>query len=205
MPRQILLVDAVASTRIVLKVKLAAAFYAVDQATSAGAALAQVRRRPPSAILIGGLADATPAALCRQLRALAVTAHCPIIVMARDSSAAARLAALEAGASTILDLPCCDALLLARMRALLRGHETEMELRMRDGTHRALGLSEPPACFDRPGRIGLVVEARRGLTGPLRALRGLLPHRIEPMSPRQLLHPAPARPAAAPRPGRMCW
>ncbi|WP_323765439.1 diguanylate cyclase [Marinovum sp.] len=189
MARQILLVDAVATNRIVLKVKLAAAFYEVEQTISAAEALEQVRRKTPSAILIGGLGDASPVELCRQLRAIAATAHCPIVVMAAESDASARIAALEAGASSILDLPCCDALLLARLRALLRGHETEMELRMREGTHRALGLSEAPASFDRPARIGILAEERRGLAGRLRELRRMLPHRFEMMSPREVFHP----------------
>lgn len=168
MARQILLVDAVATNRIVLKVKLAAAFYEVEQAISAAEALDQVRRKTPSVILIGGLRDASPVALCQTLRATAATAHCPIV-------------------------------LLARLRALLRGHETEMELRMREGTHRALGLSEPAAGFDRPARIGLIADERRGLTGRLRALRQLLPHRFEMVSPREMFHPAnapPDRPAS---------
>ena len=200
MARQILLVDAVATNRIVLKVKLAAAFYEVEQAVSAAEALEQVRRKTPSVILIGGLGDASPVDLCRRLRSLAATAHCPIVLMASENSADARIAALEAGASSILDQPCCDALLLARLRALLRGHETEMELRMRDGTHRALGLSEPAARFDLPARIGIIAEERRGLAGRLRDLRGLLPHRLDLMSPREVFHPLnrpPGGPAGA--------
>ncbi|MEQ8339687.1 MAG: diguanylate cyclase [Marinovum algicola] len=200
MARQILLVDAVATNRIVLKVKLAAAFYEVEQAVSAAEALEQVRRKTPSVILIGGLGDASPVDLCRRLRSLAATAHCPIVLMASENSADARIAALEAGASSILDQPCCDTLLLARLRALLRGHETEMELRMRDGTHRALGLSEPAARFDLPARIGIIAEERRGLAGRLRDLRGLLPHRLDLMSPREVFHPLnrpPGGPAGA--------
>ena len=71
---------------------------------------------------------------------------------------------------------------------------------MRDGTHRALGLSEPAARFDLPARIGIIAEERRGLAGRLRDLRGLLPHRLDLMSPREVFHPLnrpPGGPAGA--------
>ncbi|WP_417523205.1 diguanylate cyclase [Marinovum sp.] len=198
MARQILLVDAVATNRIVLKVKLAAAYYEVEQAVSAEEALAQVRRKTPAVILIGGLNDAAPAELCRQLREIPATAHCVIVVMLSEDGTEARLAALEAGATSILDQPCCDALLLARLRALLRGHETELELRMREGTHRALGLSEPAARFDLPARVGVIAEDRRALTSRLPELRALLPHPLDLLAPREVFHPRSAPGTRAP-------
>lgn len=183
MARQILIVDAVATNRIVLKVKLAAAFYDVAQAVGAEEALAQTRADPPALVIIGGLDDRSPVELCAQLRARPATAHCPVILLTAGTDAGFRLAALKAGASTVLDQPCCDALLLAQLRSLLRNQETETELRMREGTHRALGLSEPRVAFDAPGRVGVIAEDRRGMAGRVAALKSAMPHLLELMAP----------------------
>lgn len=189
MARQILIVDAVATNRIVLKVKLTAAFYEVTQATNAAEALDHVRGTGPSLIMIGGIRDMSPVALCTKLRETEATQNCSIVMLATESCAEARLAVLNAGANSILEQPCCDALLLARLRALLRTHETEAEVQTREGTHRALGLSEPSAPFEVPGRIGVIAENRRSLTGRMSDLRAATPHRIALMSPRDVFYP----------------
>lgn len=191
MSRQILIVDAVATNRIVLKVKLAAAFYDVAQAVTATEALEMVRRAPPAVIVLGGLRDMPAVELCSRLRALPATAYCPIVVLTSTAGSDLRLAALEAGASCLLEQPYCDALLLARIRSLLRGQETETELRMREGTHRALGLAEPKPTFDIPGRIGVIAADRRGMAGRVAALKSAMSHQIEMMAPRDVLRGDP--------------
>lgn len=187
MTRQILIVDAAATNRIVLKVKLTAAFYDVTQAVSAAEALDQVRHSPPALVILGGLRDMSAADFCSRLRATPATAHCPIVVLTSAQGADLRLAAMEAGASCLLEQPYCDAMLLARLRALLRGQDAETELRMRDGTHRALGLAEPQPAFEAPGRIGVIAEVRAGIVGRIAALKSAMPHRVELMVPRDVL------------------
>ncbi|TNF23248.1 MAG: diguanylate cyclase [Rhodobacteraceae bacterium] len=187
MSRQILIVDAVATNRIVLKVKLAAAFYDVAQAVTAREALDMVRRNPPALIVLGGLHDIPAVEFCARLRRLPATAYCPIVVLTSPTGADLRLAALEAGASCLLEQPYCDALLLARIRSLMRGQDTETELRMREGTHRALGLAEPKPAFEVPGRIGVIAEDRRAIAGRVAALKAAMPHRVDLMAPRDVL------------------
>ncbi|MCJ7871905.1 hypothetical protein [Phaeobacter sp. J2-8] len=156
----------VATNRIVLKVKLAAAFYQVSQAVTGAEALERVRRSPPSLIILGGSNDMPAAQLCREFRKLSATENCPIIVQTIETGAEFRLEILAAGASAILEQPCCDALLLARLRSLSRAQETATELRMRESTHRALGLAEIQSSFDAPAKIGVMAVNRRGVAWP---------------------------------------
>ena len=198
MARQILIIDAAATNRIVLKVKLTAAFYDVVQAVTAQEALEVVRKTPPSLILVGGLDEIDVVEMCTRLRGIPAASFCPIMVLAAQPGPHLRLAALQAGASSILDQPCCDALLLAQLRSLLRQHETETELRMRESTHRALGLNEPQAGFPVPGRIGLIAGDRRSFAGRMATLTDVTGHRFDLLRPRDLFDRAPDSPTAKP-------
>lgn len=154
MPGRILIIDSVATNRIVLKVKLSSAFYQVEQAATAQDALAQITRTAPDLILLGNdLPDMTGLSLCQRLKTREVTGQIPVIMVAPDNSRGTRLACLDAGADDVICKPPEDAVLLARIRSLMRGHDTIEELRLRDTTARMLGFAEVAPGFEHPASV----------------------------------------------------
>ncbi|MGC9418266.1 MAG: diguanylate cyclase [Rhodovulum sp.] len=166
MSRRILIVDDVATNRIVMKVRLSEAHYEVLQASDGAAAISAARRDRPDLILLDmTLPDMDGADLCRRLKAHPETATIPVIVVTAARAADAKMRALEAGADEFLSKPLDEMILLARVRNLLRARETAEELSLRNGTHRALGFAEAAAAFAHPGHIALITaDARTGRT-----------------------------------------
>jgi two-component system cell cycle response regulator len=181
---RILIVDGLPTNRILLKVKLAAVCYDVLQADDPDSALRLIAHTPPDLVLANvALPGPGGIGLCRTLRSSPLTRHIPVILLAPDGApdrtADTRLAALEAGADDILSRPLDDAVLLARVRNLLRARDTGEELRLREGTNAALGFSEPPAGFEPAARIALVApDARTGHRWKS-ALAALTPHLLQ--------------------------
>ncbi|MCO8144227.1 diguanylate cyclase [Rhodovulum tesquicola] len=180
MSRRILIVDDVATNRIVMKVRLSEAHYDVLQARDGASALSAARRDRPDLILMDmALPDMEATELCRTLKAHPETASIPLIVVTAARSAEVKMRALEAGADEFLSKPLDEMILLARVRNLLRARETAEELALRNGTHRALGFAEAPEIFAPPGRVALIAaDPRSGLTW--RA--GLAPLLSEPLA-----------------------
>lgn len=157
MPGRILIVDDVATNRIVMKVKLTEACYDVLQADGGRRALQLARAERPDLILLDiMMPDIDGIEVCKRLRGDPETAEIPIIMVTSSRDSGDRLRALKAGADDFLSKPLDDLILLARVRSLLRARETAQELALRDGTRRALGFAEPAPEFARPGRIALV-------------------------------------------------
>ncbi len=97
--------------------------FAGGECDSAAAALRRVRRERFDAVLIdGGLPDRAIAELCRDLRRAEIGG--PLIVLAAPDADPDE-AALEAGATDWLVKPVRVGVLLARLRAGLRGTENE--------------------------------------------------------------------------------
>lgn len=164
MTGRILVVDDVATNRIVMKVKLAAAFYAVLQADCGTAALAAARTEGPDLILLDVvMPDMSGLEVCRQLKADPATADIPVILITALADRASKMAGLEAGADDFLTKPVDEVTLLARVRSLLRAQETARELKQRSET--APGFAEAAAGFaarEKPGRIALVASGPKG-------------------------------------------
>lgn len=164
MTGRILVVDDVATNRIVMKVKLAAACYAVDQADCGTAALAAARDSLPDLILLDVvMPDMSGLDVCRRLKADPETADIPVILITAHSDRDAKMSGLEAGADDFLTKPVDEVTLLARVRSLLRARDTARELRQRGEP--VLGLAEAAAAYTpkaRPGRIALVAGGAKG-------------------------------------------
>ena len=166
MSGRILVIDDVTTDRIVLKVRLTAARYAVDQAQSGEAGMRAARKATPGLILVAGTLGAAAAAagvpalgaaeLCAKMRAHPVIASVPIVAIGAARAAAARLALFRAGADEVLGRPLDEPLLMARIRSLLRARSETAELRLRGVTGRAFGLAEEAPAFEAPGRVALV-------------------------------------------------
>ncbi|MBW4708465.1 diguanylate cyclase [Roseobacter sp. YSTF-M11] len=157
MQGKILIVDAISTNRIVLKVKLASAFYEVVQAATADEACVAALRHDPDLIISAmALPDCDAAELCRRLHRSPQTRAIPIMVVGCRPNADSRLKALEAGVQDVMLKPIDDTLLLARVRSLIRAHNSAAEWQMRDDTSRALGFAEDVTDFGPPGRAVLV-------------------------------------------------
>lgn len=176
MAGKILIVDGVATNRIVLKVKLSGARYETIQAASGAEALALLPRERPDLILLDAqLPDADGIELCRALKSSSDTAATPLILISAIADPQTRLAALRAGADEFLVKPFDELVLLARLRSLLRSRETDEELRLRESTCRELGFAEPVPAFAAPARIALISAERNASLGWKNALMRFLP------------------------------
>jgi len=148
MARRILIVDDIPSNRIVLKVKLASACYETVQAGDGASALQIAREMPPDLILLDVMLPDMPGTeVCRRLKADPQTADIPVVMVTALREDEARREALRAGADDFLSKPLYESILLARIRSLLRARDTARELRLREGTSRALGLAEAATPF----------------------------------------------------------
>ncbi|WP_298857725.1 diguanylate cyclase [uncultured Sulfitobacter sp.] len=171
MQGKILIVDGISTNRIVLKVKLSAAFYHVVQAGSLAQALELVEDQKPDMILTAmNLPDGTAAELCAHLRENSKTAALPVLAIASSANLQGRLDTLHAGAFDVMNKPVNETLLLGRVRNMIRAQRTFAQWQMRDDTRCALGLSEAPSEFQRPATVSLIGTELGMLRGWVREL-----------------------------------
>lgn len=165
MSGKILIVDELATNRIVLKVKLSAAFYDVFQARTGAEALKMVARHKPDLILASTeLSDFDSSAFVRAMRSCDASDSVPVILILSNDTPEARIEALKAGASEVLSKPVEETLLLARLRSLLRQRHMNHDLKMHSGTANALGFAEAQQGFARAGRIAVVSRQKTDAT-----------------------------------------
>jgi two-component system cell cycle response regulator len=199
MPGRILIADDQMPGRILLKARLAPTCRAVIAAERRADVPALARAEQPDVVVIdlGDPAEAAMGAIAA-LRADPATAETGIVALLPPRTAPGlRLAALEAGADEVLARPPEPALLLARIRSLLRTRDPAADLGLRDEARAVLGLAEAPAGFEGPGRVALVA-ARAEATVPLRAaLARHLRDRIELLRPEAVVGPEAGPPADA--------
>lgn len=176
MSGKILIVDDVATNRIVLKVKLANAKYDVIQAASGTEALEVTHAHLPDLILLDlQLPDVSGIELIATLRADPATALIPIVVISAFQDAQSRLDALRAGAEDFMVKPLDELVLLARLRSLLRARETDEELRLRETTTRDLGLEDLHDEQHSTPRIAMIAAQPEDAIGWKTALAKYLP------------------------------
>lgn len=172
MQGRILIIDGISTNRIVLKVKLTAALYQVVQASSLREATAIIDADPPDIVLSAvTLPDGSAAQLCKQLRACQATSTLPVLAIANNSDPETRMNTLRAGAFDVMEKPVNEALLLGRVRNMIRAHHKFAEWQIRDDTSCALGLAEAPAEFVRPGAISIIGTDAAPLQGWVRRLQ----------------------------------
>lgn len=185
MTDRILIVDDVATNRIVLKVRLEAASYAVLQASTVEAALASVAANAPGLVLVSDRIGDDHGAedLCRRLAADPQTKDMPVIVIGHEAGHADRLGLLAAGAADHLVRPLDDATLLARVRSLLRQRPMDLAPRL-DGFAFAEAPSPRP---EPPGLIAIVAPGRETALRWKSALAHRIRDRIICLTPDHLL------------------
>ena len=174
MPGKILIVDDTATNRIVLKVKLAASFYQTIQARTGAEAMACLDVGAVDLVVLGpSLPDMSVETLIRTIRARCDGVDLPLLLVAAAHDRDIRIAAFEAGLDDCLERPVPDALLLARVRSLLRIRDESAGLSLPVEGAGLGGMAEPAASYLPPGRVALVAER------PETALRwraSLVPH-----------------------------
>ncbi|SMX37280.1 diguanylate cyclase [Octadecabacter ascidiaceicola] len=154
MAGEILIIDAVATNRIVLKVKLLVAQYRVRLCETLAEAKAEIDASLPDLILLDtAIGKDAVSAFCTALNADERASLIPIIATGGFTTPKDRVAALEAGADDVLSKPFDDHILQARIRSLLRSRDARQELRMRDGTRTALGFAEACSEFTAPTQL----------------------------------------------------
>ncbi|MBO6603185.1 MAG: diguanylate cyclase [Roseicyclus sp.] len=159
MTGRILVVDDVATNRIVMKVKLSAACYEVVQADSGADALEKARSHRPDLILLDVLMpDMCGLTVCDRLKNDPETADIPVILITAMADKESKVQGLEKGADDFLTKPVDEVALLARVRSLLRARDTQRELRLREETCAELGFAEGAGEFEGPGKIALVAS-----------------------------------------------
>lgn len=181
MSGKILIVDELATNRIVLKVKLSATPYEVLQAASADEALRLAAVERPDLILSNSrLSGQTVTSFITALRGIDGVAATPILMLQTGTSRADREDALRAGVDDILAKPVPESLLLARLRNLLRQRPNDHELALPPpGDSPSAGFADARAAFAPPGRIAIIGKSRADAI----ALRGLIrahsPHSVD--------------------------
>lgn len=157
MTGRILIADKVPTNRIILKVKLSAAFYDVVQCSCGADVLEAARKTKPNLIIMDvDLGDSTAYEVCLRLKKHEDTAHIPVAIITPFGDTEAKIGSLKAGADEFLTKPLDELTLTARVRALMRASATSEELRRRTETAKALGFAEKPATFAAPGKIALI-------------------------------------------------
>ena len=152
---KILIVDDVATNRIVFKVKLAAAGYQAIMASGGIECLKLARAERPDIILLDlFLQDMTGIDVLQALKASPITARIPVVMVSSEADSALRIEALRQGAEDFLARPIDDQRLLARLRGILRSRDS---LERSGERLEALGLAEPAQGFGAPGLVGLVM------------------------------------------------
>ncbi len=188
MPGRILIVDDVATNRIVMKVKLTEACYEVTLAESGPAALRSTKDIKPDLVLLDYMLPGMDGiAVCKALKEDPETADIPVIIVTAGINSMQKLQALRAGAEDFLVKPLDETLLLARVRSLLRAKETEQELLLREGTKQALGFEEPASPYQKRGTIALIEGAELNAERLCTAMRPFLSADIVTLTRQQAL------------------
>ncbi|CTQ32085.1 diguanylate cyclase [Jannaschia rubra] len=159
MTGRILIVDDVATNRIVMKVKLSAARYAVVPASSGAEALEIAAGGGIDIVIMDMMMPGmTGAEACRRLRADPATATIPVILVTASDDIDARMEGLSAGADDFLSKPVDEVALLARVRSLLRTREEERDFHARGGEMLEMAHNAIPGMSDSVGQAAFAAH-----------------------------------------------
>ena len=123
MPGNILLLDPIATNRILMRVRLTAGYFNVTPCAAASEALHLVTQQDFSAVLCAPeLPDMALPQFCEALQDQ--PKPLPLVAFQQNAGSRDLLAALEAGAIDLIDTSEPDALIYARLRALVRMERT---------------------------------------------------------------------------------
>ncbi|MBC9245634.1 diguanylate cyclase [Paracoccus sp. 11-3] len=155
MTARILVADGSATSRIMLKVRLAAACYDIVTASTSQQLMQSLRNDQPDMVLLGtALTDSDQISVCNL-----ITQQQPGVTILALAQASMRIQILRAGATAVLSPNVNEQMLLARIRCLLREDARDSGI--------LFSMAEASATFDdgRTGDICLIADS------PVRAAR----------------------------------
>jgi two-component system cell cycle response regulator len=161
MPARILVVDDILPNVKLLEAKLSAEYYDVITALNGEDALKRAREESPDMVLLDVMMPGMDGfEVCRRLKADAVTAHIPVVMVTALTDSEDRVRGLENGADDFLSKPVNDVALIARVRSLVRLKMASDEWRARERTASQFGVSDDPNAMDESTRNAaiLVIE-----------------------------------------------
>ncbi len=142
MTARVLIVDGETESRAALERQLGEEFFDTLLAGDGEEALKLARREAPDLILLGTeMPGLDSFEICRRLKADPETSHVPVVMMTMIDQPAARLRGLSVGADDFLARPVPPVELFARVRSLVRLKTLFDEIRAREATGGALGVS----------------------------------------------------------------
>ena len=180
MSGRILIVESIATNRILLRAALEKAHYTVACCGGAASARRLLVDFSPDLVIL----DMAPAgdAAAGFIADLARTGHpvpVPVIATITTADGTARLSALTAGALDVVCKPPSEGLLLARVRSLLRTRDTMAELRPIPLSAGMAGFAEPAQSFAAPARVVVLSPRPDRLSPALARLVAQAPSRYE--------------------------
>ncbi|UWQ92539.1 diguanylate cyclase [Aliisedimentitalea scapharcae] len=165
----ILIIDGVATNRIMLKVQLTAAYYHVVQAERLEGLGATIQRTRPDLILSAmSLPDGKVTDIKAMLARSDGFAGVPIIAVTEQNDRQNRLAALSAGIDDVLSYPLDDVILQARIRSLIRNRTNTAEITHQSNSTPAMGFAESMEPFaPAQSTISVALVAQNAATAAL--------------------------------------
>lgn len=185
---KILIVDDVATNRIVMKVKLAAAGYLPTMAWDGKSCLSAAAKERPDLILLDMmLPDIDGLEVLTELRRDPRLRRVPIVMFSSTNDAHIRAQAFQLGADDFLSKPIDDQTLLARLRNLMRSQHLADELTAHEEGFAMMGLAEATTGFQHAAVVAIVsIRPEQGLK-LRRELAGQMNARILVLSPDEAL------------------
>ena len=179
MSARILIVDEVPTGRIQWRARLTAAHYNISLLEDPSLLAGTIVSEKPDLIVLVHRALGDALKVCHEVRDLTEGGDIPLILAGPEAGPDARLAALAAGASELLETPFSDLVCLARIRSLLRARDARAELLRRRSTAEEFGFCDAGLAFERRGSIALVARSRTRAMAWRDALEGSLRDRVE--------------------------
>jgi two-component system cell cycle response regulator len=163
MTARVLVVDDIPSNVLLLEAQLSAQYLQVESASNGYDALSMIESDPPDIVLLDVMMpDLSGYEVCRRVRRMPGAASIPIVMVTALDRPDDRIAGIEAGADDFLSKPVNEAVLMARVRNLVRLKLLTDEMQQRQSTARSAGAPDPVRCLadsNPSGRI-LIVEER---------------------------------------------
>lgn len=185
MPKRLLVIDPIAPHRIKMAAVLEGAQYDVVTAATTAEARAHLAAIPPDLIISGSLPDETGEQTAENLPC-DFAGDAPLLCLDSEAGPVRRLRALRCGARDLLARALPDALLLARVRGLIREGEARREIERRRMTAASFGFAEANAGFQRRSQIVCIGGDQEG-AGAVDALLAGLPHDVQTLDADRIL------------------
>ncbi|MCP5074790.1 MAG: diguanylate cyclase [Rhodobacteraceae bacterium] len=148
MPGQILIVDPVITTRVVLKAQLTAEFYTVDLAGDIESARGILAKSPPDAVILRyEIEEGFGFSTCKELKGNPLLSHIPILLLCNNLEDMFWNTAFQIGVEEIVPISPNYELLHARLAMLIRKKEAVEEIRVRQRTYADIGFAEESLSF----------------------------------------------------------